>query len=121
MGLRGAATLDTEEVELALGLTTNSPGRSALREICLFLLNNPDKISQRAMAPHIFKVLRQFVADNPPRSSSSKAIALMVDWYVNGGDGMELTEARRCVAKSTGKSLDAVKRAHNRFGSKYEA
>jgi hypothetical protein len=88
---------------------------------CLYLLDHPEHISHPAMTPVIIKILQKFVADNPPRIPSSKEIAFMVDFWVNDGKGMSFELARRFVVESTGKTLNAVKKAHARYGNTREA
>jgi hypothetical protein len=106
-----------EEAMVAVEIETqglNPPGPYLLRMTARYLLKNRDKLHDAAMASHLLKIIAH-VANAPLPPSSPKAIARMVDWWAAD---LELTEARRFVAEATGKRLDAVKKAHVRYGDK---
>jgi hypothetical protein len=81
---------------------------------CRHLIAHPDCIRDPAFTPIIVEILKSHVVDYPRRRPSSQDIAFMVDLEMLFGRLFDDIIAE--VAKATGKSGPAVKKAHDRYG-----
>jgi hypothetical protein len=84
-----------------------------LREQCLVYVLDPSEFERRPPdARMIYYLMRRFVDETPPRKLSS---AQIVRWLADlEAAGRSPGERRKCVAKSAGKTVDAVARMDQR-------
>ena len=91
------------------------PTEQDLRNIGLFLLDNPELIG----GPYdfyIYLALKSLVSKIPNRPFRPKEMAALVDMLVDAG--MPLSKARQEIADRSRKTIEAVKQAHLRHGRK---
>ena len=82
----------------------------------MFLLANPDLIEGGLMTRAVCMVLAHYVQLTPRRGYSAAETAELVDLSL--GLDRPLAVARAYAERVTGKTAEAVKRAHLRFGKK---
>jgi hypothetical protein len=105
---------------LIQSLKTTRPGRPLskreLRDTAVFLLANPDLIEGGLFTPAICKVLAHYIKITPRRGHSAEETAEIVDLCLDMDDSQ--AAARAYAERATGKTAEAVKQAHLRFGRK---
>jgi hypothetical protein len=87
-----------------------APDEQCYSRQALFLIARPDLIRDPVYTSAIVEMLKQLVAARPPADTT----AAQVDFWINGGKGYSLEDARKAVVQATGKTYGAVKKAHQR-------
>jgi hypothetical protein len=96
----------------------SSPEEDELLLICDHMITNPHRMAEGPSdwyLHHALQKLVTIVAKPPPRRKSEK-VAELVDQLMDAG--IPIAEARKQVAASQKKTIEAVKQAHLRYGRK---
>jgi len=96
-------------------LKEDKPTKLQLLITCDELLDSPHLI-QGPLAPYIYLILQNWrtTAKFPKLGNTGKEVANLVDYFHK--PGMRLATARKSVAELLGRTEEAVKQAHLRYG-----